>query len=141
MKSAINSVFKRSRAFGILVFFALFSIGFSQIPPELRGGIQADSATIQKALDMKAQGWIYIMPEPKSAQAAWGNRDGRTTWWIGYWENGITNETSSTEPTLQNGKYTGDGQGGRAWHRGGSPSAPSKLEWLLSTRGGIPPRD
>lgn len=141
METIISSVFKRSCIFVIFAFFMLFSVGFSQIPPELRGGIQADSPTIQKALEMKAQGWIYIMPEPKSAQAAWGNRDGRTTWWIGYWENSKANETSLTEPTLQNGKYTGDGQGEKVWRRGGSPSAPSKLEWLLSTSGGIPPGD
>jgi hypothetical protein len=111
-----------------------------EIPSELRGGIQADNATIQKALEMKRQGWTYIMPEPKSAQAAWGNRDGRTTWWVGYWTNEKNGETSSAEPVLKNGKYVGDGHGVRVWRRGGSPSLPTKIEWLLSTSGGIKPR-
>lgn len=111
-----------------------------EIPSELRGGIQADQATIQKALEMKHQGWIYIMPAPKSAQAAWGNRDGRTTWWLGYWVNGKTKQTSSEEPVLKDGKYVGDDQGVRVWRRGGSAPAPSKIEWLLSNGGGIPPR-
>lgn len=116
---------------------ALFS---QEIPPELRGGIQADNATIQKALEMKRQGWTYIMPEPKSAKAAWGNKDGRTTWWVGYWTNDKTTETSSDEPVLKNGKYVGDGQGVRVWRRGGSPAPPTKIEWLLSKSGGIKPR-
>lgn len=137
----IISASKAARVLGVLVFFSLISLVYSQIPAELRGGIQADSATIQKALEMKRQGWTYNMPEPKSAKAAWGVRDGRTTWWVGYWMNSKTNETSSVEPTIQGGKYAGDGQGGRSWRRGGSPSAPSKLEWLLSTGGGILPRD
>ena len=27
------------------------------------------------------------MPQPKSRQAAWGNGDGRTTWFYGFWDN------------------------------------------------------
>jgi len=112
-----------------------------EIPTELRSGIKADNTTIQKALEMKRQGWIYVMPEPKSAQAAWGNRDGRTTWWVGYWTNDKTGETSSIEPVLNNEKYVGNGQGVRVWRRGGSPPPPTKIEWLLSKSGGIKPKE
>jgi hypothetical protein len=129
-----------------LLVFSLSLILFpallpQEIPAELRGGIQADSATIQKALEMKKQGWTYVMPEPKSAQAAWGNRDGRTTWWVGYWTNDKTGETSSAEPVLKDGKYVGDGHGVRVWRRGGSPLPPMKIEWLMSKSGGIKPRE
>jgi hypothetical protein len=120
---------------------ALFiSVVFAQeIPAGLRGGIQARNATIQKAQEMRKRGWTYIMSEPKSAQAAWGNRDGRTTWWVGYWTNDKTGETSSSEPELKNGLYVGDDKGGRAWRRGGTPPPQTKIEWLLSKRGGIKP--
>jgi hypothetical protein len=109
------------------------------IPPCLRGGIKADQETIKIALAMQEQGWEYIMPEPKSPQAAWGNTDGRTTWYVGYWRNSKTGETSSSTPKLQDGKYVGDGSGGPGWRRGGSPPPPTKLQWLLSKSGGISP--
>jgi hypothetical protein len=86
-----------------------------QVDSDLRSGVTADSATLQKAAAMKKQGWIFIMPKPKSPQAAWGNRDGRTTWWIGYWENKKANDTSAAEPILKNGLYTGDGKGQEQW--------------------------
>jgi hypothetical protein len=117
---------------------ALYS---QEIPSELRGGIQADSAIIQKALEMRKQGWAYTMPQPKSPQAAWGNHDGRTTWWVGYWTNEKTGETSSSGPVLKNGNYAGDGQGSRRWRRGGTPPAPTKIEWLLSKSGGVKPAE
>jgi hypothetical protein len=104
----------KRRVFAVFFCALLISaLRAQEIPLELRGGIQADNATIQKALDMQKHGWAYIMPEPKSSQAAWGNRDGRTTWRVGYWTNEKTGETSSSEPALNNGKYVGDGQGGR----------------------------
>ena len=110
------------------------------IPASLRGGIKVDQQTIKTALAMQEQGWEFIMPEPKSPQAAWGNTDGRTTWYEGYWRNTKTGESSSSTPKLQAGKYVGDGSGSPGWRRGGSPSPPTKLEWLLSTSGGIQPR-
>lgn len=112
----------------------------SEIPSSLRGGIKVDQQTIKTAIAMQEQGWEYIMPEPKSAQAAWGNPDGRTTWYVGYWRNSKTAETSSSPPKLKNGRYVGDNSGGPGWRRGGCPSLPSKLEWLLSSSGGIQPR-
>ena len=79
-------------------------------------------------------------PEPKSRQAAWGNRDGRTTWWVGYWVNAKTDASSSSQPTFDaNGHWVGDGRGFTAWRRGGSPRVPSKVEWLCSVSGRIPP--
>ena len=71
----------------------------NSIPAELRqGNFSCDKATIQSALELTRAGWTYIMPGPKSPQAAWGNTDGRTTWWIGYWINGKDNSTSLTRP-------------------------------------------
>ncbi len=60
-----------------------------QTPPFLRRGIQADKATLSAAVELYSQGWRFTMPRPKSAQAAWGNYDRRTTWWYGYWECGF----------------------------------------------------
>jgi len=112
------------------------------IPPELRFcDCSCDKSTIQTAVELKHSGWTYIMPEPKSRQAAWGNYDGRTTWWVGYWVNGSTGATSSTQPAKNsNDEWVGDGNGYRAWRRGGTPPPPTKIEWLCSSNGGIPPR-
>ena len=114
----------------------------NSIPKELRASkVVCDKATIETALELKHAGWTYIMPEPKSPQAAWGNRDGRTTWWIGYWVNKNTDSTSSTQPAKDaNGELVGDGKGSRSWRRGGSPPPPNKIEWLCSDFGGIAPR-
>ena len=119
--------------------------GFTQTtnnaPPELRSAtFSCDKATLQTALDLKHAGWTYHMPEPKSPQAAWGNPDGRTTWWIGYWTNRKNSSTSEAQPTRDDsGKFVGDGNGSRRWRRGGSPGLPKKIEWLCSEDGGIEP--
>ena len=123
----------------LVLSLAIFSQSTS-IPSSLRGGIAADAKTIKIALAMQKDGWKYVMPEPKSPQAAWGNTDGRTTWWEGYWENTITGAFSSETPKLKDGKYIGDGVDDRGWRRGGSPGRPTVLEWLLSESGGIMPR-
>ena len=109
-------------------------------PSTLRSGINANQRTIDKALKMQEQGWVYTMPRPKSAQAAWGNSDGRTTWWPGYWRNSKTGEHSATTPRLKGQTFQGDGRQQANWRRGGSPRPPSKIEWLLSKAGGIRPR-
>ena len=126
----------------LLLQFLCASIlaGKPEIPSILRGGIKVDQKTIAIALEMQKQGWAYVMPRPKSPQARWGNTDGRTTWWVGYWHNKTTKKYSSTTPQLKGKTYVGDGKGGPGWRRGGSPRRPTKLEWLLSKRGGIPPR-
>jgi hypothetical protein len=113
----------------------------NSIPLELRSGdFSCDKSTIQTAAELKHAGWTYIMPEPKSPQAAWGNYDGRTTWWLGYWVNGTTSATSFTQPTINsNGEIIGDGNGYLAWRRGGTPPPPTEIEWLCSSYGGIPP--
>jgi|ERR1017187_9453235 hypothetical protein len=113
----------------------------NSIPPELRkGDFSCDQATIRAAVELKLAGWTYIMPAQKSPQAAWGNHDGRTTWWIGYWVNKQDNATSATQPKKDSsGKLTGDGNGIRSWRRGGSPPTPTKTEWFCSDFGGIPP--
>ncbi len=123
----------------VYVLFLFYSLGAQEIPGTLRGGIEVDRATIDLALVMQAQGWEYVMPIPKSPQAKWGNRDGRTTWWLGYWRNTKSRETSARPPKSRNGRFVGDGGGGRVWRRGGSPRRPTKLEWLLSKRGGVKP--
>jgi hypothetical protein len=110
------------------------------LPSFLRQGIQADVATQTTAVEMHKQGWRYTMPDPKSAQARWGNTDGRTTWWYGYWSNAKTNpaQVSKTQPQKNGcGLYYGDGQDLRGtWRRGGTAANPTKLEWLLSASGG-----
>jgi hypothetical protein len=114
----------------------------NSIPSELRAGnFSCDKATIDTALAIKHAGWTHIMPQPKSPQAAWGNRDGRTTWWVGYWINVKTDSTSSIQPTKDNtgGQWVGDSKGVRYWRRGGSPPRPTKIEWLCSNSDGIPP--
>jgi hypothetical protein len=63
----------------ILAYAITSNAARAQISPPLRGGIECDKATIALALDLNRQGWVYVMPQPKSPQAAWGNRDGRTT--------------------------------------------------------------
>jgi Protein of unknown function (DUF3157) len=114
----------------------------SQIPSFLRSGIQVDKETLAHAVELHSQGWKYTMPQPKSRQAAWGNGDRRTTWWYGYWENEKTGVVSEVDPAKRsNGIYYGDSQNLKMhWRNGGSPPLPTKLEWLLSTSGGIPPQ-
>lgn len=88
----------------------------------------------EEAYLLAAQGWRYTLPQPKSRQAAWGNSDGRTTWWYGYWENIDTNEYSSKIPKIgQAGIFIGDGQKLKGYYRnGGSPSYPTKIETIFS---------
>lgn len=105
----------------------------------LRSGVNASAADIELASKLKSLGWEYTMPRPKSAQASWGNSDGRTTWWNGYWLNHKTNRHSSRTPSTSD-DYKGDGIVNRGWRRGGSPRRPTMIEWLCSTSGGIPPR-
>jgi hypothetical protein len=125
----------------LILFGSIVSCaGEAKIPASLRGGIKADQSNINIALKMQKQGWAYTMPKPKSNQASWGNSDGRTTWWKGFWNNKTTKRYSSTTPKLKDGKYIGDGINSRGWRRGGSPRTPTKLEWLLSKSGGIVPR-
>jgi hypothetical protein len=114
----------------------------NSVPPELRSGdFSCDESTIQSAIELKHAGWTYIMPEPKSPQAAWGNYDGRTTWWMGYWVNSQTGATSSALPAKSSsGEWIGDGNGYLAWRRGGTPPTPTKTEWLCSSYGGIRPQ-
>lgn len=99
-----------------------------------------DKTALQTALDLKHAGWTYIMPEPKSRQASWGNRDGRTTWFYGYWTNLKNHSTSSLQPVKDaKGEWIGDQKGMAAWRNGGSPRTPSRVEWLCSDSGGIEP--
>ena len=113
----------------------------NQIPSFLRQGIKVDKHTLVVAVEMYLQGWRYTMPRPKSSQATWGNHDGRTTWWKGYWYNNKTYKYSRGTPKKQsNGYYYGDGQNDKGyWRNGGSPNYPSKIDWLLSSSSGVKP--
>lgn len=113
----------------------------SSFSSALRGAsFKTDVATLRLAEALLKDGWVYEMPAPKSPQAAWGNKDGRTTWWSGYWTNKNRRITSSKQPSLgQDGKYIGDGKGDIGWHNGGAPATPTKIEWLCSKSGGIEP--
>src|SRR5258708_1434364 len=69
---------------GLLCGPAAFADQTNSFPTERRKAtFSCDAATLQTGLNLKRAGWTYIMPEPKSPQAAWGNPDGRTTWWTG----------------------------------------------------------
>lgn len=63
---------------------------------------------------------VYVMPRLKSKQARWGNTDGRTTWWVGYWQNEKTKQNSSSTPKLKDGIYVGNSTGRLGLQRGGS---------------------
>jgi hypothetical protein len=108
---------------------------------QLRPGIAVTEADIEKAIEMKSQGWKYIMPRPKSDGADWTVKDGRTTWYNGYWENEITKTISTTIPRkFPDGFYKGDNILPETWRRGGRPRLPTELEWLLSETGGVIPK-
>jgi hypothetical protein len=126
----------------LVVSFQAFAQNTNSIPSELRqGSFSCDRATIEKALALNRAGWVCVMPRPKSPQAAWGNPDGRTTWWVGYWSNEKTRATSLSAPEKDDkGQLVGDGNGGSRWRRGGCPLAPSKIEWLCSKSGRVSPR-
>jgi len=119
---------------GIVYTYDFSKIRDNEIPNFLRQGIKADKQTLTVATEIYFQGWRFTMPNPKSPQATWGNYDGRTTWWHGYWYNTKTNKFSRSAPRKHsNGYYYGDGQNDKGyWRNGGSPGSPSKLEWLLS---------
>ncbi|NOY07481.1 MAG: hypothetical protein GXP33_01380 [Spirochaetes bacterium] len=121
--------------------FDFNSIKDNQIPNFLRGGIKCNSETIKIAVEMYFNGWRYTMPRPKSAQARWGNYDGRTTWYNGYWYNEKTKLYSKKTPHKIDSTYVGDRQNNsRTWRNGGSPPFPAKIEWLLSEQGGAAPQ-
>lgn len=84
-------------------------------------------------------GWEYRMPRPKSDKAAWGNSDGRTTWWPGYWIQQPSGRTSASVPNEADG-FAGDNAASTGWRRGGSPGRPSRIQWMCSKSGGIQPR-
>jgi len=102
------------------------------------GGKKAPADAVALATKLQAAGWIYFMPEPKSKAAKWGNTDTRTTWFPGYWKNAKSGGTSVAQPGEADG-FKGDGQAKPKWKDGGSPKAPSFVEWLCSTEGGIAP--
>jgi hypothetical protein len=109
-----------------------------EIPSYLRQGTKATPDEIVAAVEMYNQGWRYTMPRPKSAQAAWGNSDGRTTWWYGWWYNEKTKLYSQTTPRKSaNGLYLGDNQNNSGgWRNGGSRDWPDVYMFLLSNSGG-----
>jgi hypothetical protein len=126
---------------GIKYNFDFSTIENNKIPDFLRSGISAQKYLLTKATEIYLQGWRYTMPSPKSSKAYWGNGDGRTTWYNGYWKNTKTKKYSGITPKKHSdGYYYGDKQNNSGWRKGGSPSYPQKIEWLLSSRGGVKPR-
>ena len=105
----------------------------------VRSGGSPSNEELLTAKRLIAAGWVYVMPRPKSAQARWGNSDGRTTWYNGYWQNRDNDRVSRSQPSPANG-YKGDGQDDRGWRRGGSPRFPNIIEWMCSRSGGVEPR-
>ena len=96
-------------------------------------GIYFNKDILVVASEMYSQGWRYFISMPKSQNAEWGVTDERTTWWKGYWYNKTTREYSESTPKKQtNNFYIGDNiKNSRRWKNGGSPDAPTKIEWLL----------
>jgi len=94
----------------------------------------ASNRELEESFSLAVQGWRYTLPQPKSSQAAWGNNDGRTTWWYGYWKNSLTGKHSSTKPSLSKaGVWIGNDQNMAGYYRrGGSPAYPNKVELILS---------
>ncbi|MFM7052794.1 MAG: endonuclease/exonuclease/phosphatase family protein [Planctomycetota bacterium] len=85
------------------------------------------------AAELRDAGWGYMLPEPKSKAARWGNKDTRTTWWPGYWKNSKTGAMSESQPS--GGGFPGDGKQKPKWRDGGSPGPVSWIEWLCSDQG------
>lgn len=104
----------------------------------LRANIKASEKEIEFACAMYEQGWSYTMPSPKSAKAAWGVKDGRTTWYNGWWYNSKTKAYSSSTPKkAKTSLFLGDNQNTKnTWRNGGSPSTPDVYMYLLSKSGG-----
>ncbi len=114
--------------------------GSSSASGELRaveGGKQAPAADVALSKALVAAGWRYVMPEPKSKAAKWGYKDTRTTWFPGYWKN-ASGATSVAQPSAAD-QFKGDGAAKPAWRDGGSPNAPTWIEWLCSESGGVMP--
>jgi hypothetical protein len=118
--------------------FLSFFVHAADIPDFLRQDVNATPEQITAAIEMYNQGWRYTMPEPKSAKAAWGVRDGRTTWYCSWWKNEKTGAYSSITPRKNEaGEYTGNGTNeSGSWRRGGSPGRPDVYMFLLSSSGG-----
>ncbi|MEY3143263.1 MAG: hypothetical protein RLY21_1756 [Planctomycetota bacterium] len=90
------------------------------------------------AAELRAAGWTFILPEPKSKAAKWGNTDPRTTWWPGFWRNEKTGAMSASQPKGDPSKgrgFVGDGQDKPKWRDGGSPGPVGWVEWLSSSEG------
>jgi hypothetical protein len=111
------------------------------IPVFLRQGIEVSKDTIVTAVELYKQGWTYFMPKPKCQGTARGNQEGKTTWWCGYWYNKERDCYSYTIPVKkENGLYYGDRQNKKdTWRWCKDNNKPSKLQWLLSKKGGIKP--
>jgi hypothetical protein len=109
-----------------------------QYKDKLRKNIKATDIEIKTACEMLSDGWVYTMPKPKSAKAAWGISDGRTTWWYGFWYNEKTQLYSDSTPLKKSsGIYLGDNQNNSgSWKNGGSPKTPDIFMYLLSDSGG-----
>ena len=104
----------------------------------LRQSINATYDQVLRACQMRQQGWIYIMPAPKSEDAEWFNFDEETEWYNGWWSNFHTQKYSKTTPVLQpNGRYEGDDiDMSNTFSKGGSPGKPDIYMFLLSDCGG-----
>ena len=104
----------------------------------LRQKVNATDQQILIACQMREQGWIYIMPVPKSDDAEWFNFDKNTVWYNGWWSNYHTQKYSRTTPILNlNGRYEGDNiDMSNTFSKGGSPGKPDIFMFLLSDCGG-----
>ena len=98
----------------------------------------APAADQALAAELRAAGWTFFLPEPKSKAAKWGNTDPRTTWFPGFWKNEKTGAMSASQPKGDPSKgrgFVGDGKEKPKWRDGGSPGPVSWVEWLCSSEG------
>ena len=105
------------------------STASADVPKPLGFEAGAPEAERRLADALKQAGWAYEFPQPKSKTAKWGNFNGATTWWPGYWVNAKSGATSASQPAASD-SFKGDGLPKPAWRKGGSPKEPSWVEWL-----------
>ncbi len=106
-------------------------------------GRTAPAADVTTATALHAAGWMYVMPMPKSKTASWENTNATSTFFIGYWKHMPSGKTSQTAPVdgkdVIGGESAFDEKDKLRWKKGGAPAAPSFVEWLCSSEGGIEP--
>ena len=91
------------------------------------------AADTRAADALRAAGWEFLVPYPKSKAAKWSSKGGNTTWWPGYWRNAKSGETSRAQPA--GATLKGDGKpapSGSDYAKTGAPGRVTWVEWLCA---------